>query len=68
MTSNTFRRSRRRTRRRGGNIISLANAASASILPIGLTLSQQYYKNKNRTLNKSRFKRKFKSFTKSLSR
>jgi hypothetical protein len=47
MTSKSFRRSRRRQRksRRGGNV-ALLNAASASALPVGLTLLQQHYKNK----------------------
>jgi hypothetical protein len=47
MTSKSFRRSRRSQRksRRGGNV-ALLNAASASVLPVGLTLLQQKYKNK----------------------
>ena len=52
MTSKSFRRSRhtRRQRRsmrsrRGGNV-AIMQAASASILPVGLTLIQQHYKNK----------------------
>jgi len=47
MTSKSFRRSRRKQRRsrRGGNV-ALMNAASASVLPVGLTLLQQHYKNK----------------------
>jgi hypothetical protein len=54
MTSKSFRRSRqnRKTRRsryrRGGNV-ALMNAASASVLPIGLTLLQQHLKKKNST-------------------
>ena len=57
MTSKSFRRSRQRSQsqrqrqrqrqsRRGG-YGALANAASASVLPVGLTLLQQHYKNKN---------------------
>jgi hypothetical protein len=50
MTSKSFRRSRRTRRqrrsRRGGNV-ALMNAASASVLPVGLTLLQQHYKKKN---------------------
>jgi hypothetical protein len=47
MTSKFFRRSRRTQRktRRGGNV-ALLNAASASALPVGLTLLQQHFKNK----------------------
>ena len=51
MTLNTFRRSRKnRSRRsRGGN--GLYNAAAASLLPVGLLVAQQYYKNRsNRNL------------------
>lgn len=47
MTSNTFRQTRRKSNKRGGYVTSLYNAATASLLPVGLTLSQQYYKNKN---------------------
>ena len=50
MTSKSFRRSRRtrkQTRSRRGGNVALMNAASASVLPIGLTLLQQHYKKKN---------------------
>ena len=50
MTSKSFRRSRQsqknRKSRRGGNT-ALANAVSASVLPVGLTLWQQHLKRKN---------------------
>ena len=64
MTSNTFRQSRRSSRRakRGGN--GLYNAAAASLLPIGLLVAQQYYKNKNNKSKKFKGKR-YKSFKKS---
>ena len=57
MTLSTFRRSRKnRSRRsRGGN--GLYNAAAASLLPVGLLVAQQYYKNRSN--------RKFKGFKKS---
>lgn len=60
MTSKSFRRSRQRSRRqrrsRRGGYGALANAASTSILPVGLTLVQQHYKKKNANsfLNKTR--------------
>ncbi len=48
------------TRKRGGHVVSLYNAAASSLLPIGLTLAQQHYKRKQS--RKSRFKsRRFKS-------
>ena len=48
MTSKSFRRSRRRQRQsRRGGYASLMNAASASILPLGLTLMQQRLKKQN---------------------
>ena len=56
MTSRSFRRSRqsnskkqtlkKKESRRGG-YASLMNAASASVLPLGLTLMQQRLKNQN---------------------
>jgi hypothetical protein len=47
MTSRSFRRSRRRQRQsRRGGYGALANAVSASAVPVGLTLWQQQYKNK----------------------
>jgi hypothetical protein len=52
MTLSTFRRSRktRRNKSRGGN--GLYNAAAASLLPLGLLVAQQYYKNRsNRKYN-----------------
>ena len=59
MTLNTFRRSRknRSRRRRGGN--GLYNAAAASLLPLGLLVAQQYYKNKSNRTYKG-FKKSFK--------
>jgi hypothetical protein len=57
MTLSTFRRSRKnKSKRRGGN--GLYNAAAASLLPLGLLVAQQYYKNRSN--------RKFKGFKKSL--
>jgi hypothetical protein len=47
MTSKTFRRSRQSRKSRRGGYGALANAASASVLPLGLTLWQQHYKRKN---------------------
>ena len=70
MTSKSFRRSRQRSqsrrqrRSRRGGYGALANAASASILPVGLTLIQQHYKRKNAKnsfLNKTR---RFNQFSK----
>ena len=61
MTSNTFRRSRRN--RKGGFSTALYNAASASILPAGLLLSQQWMKGKtkNNKFNRSKTFKRFKS-------
>ena len=64
MTLNTFRRSRKnksrrnRNRSRGGN--GLYNAAAASLLPLGLLVAQQYYKNKSNRTYKG-FKKSYKN-------
>jgi hypothetical protein len=61
MTSNASKKTRRRSSKRGGYMASLYNAASASLLPVGLTLSQQYYKNKsykNRQRKFSKYRRR----------
>jgi hypothetical protein len=67
MTSNTFRqssRSRKRSKsrsRKGGN--GLYNAAAASLLPVGLLIAQQYYKNKNNKRSNKKFKgKRYKSY------
>jgi hypothetical protein len=50
------------TRKRGGHVVSLYNAAASSLLPIGLTLAQQHYKRKQSRKSKKFFKRRnFKS-------
>jgi hypothetical protein len=59
MTSNTFRRSRQN--RKGGFSSALYNAASASILPAGLLLAQQWMKGKTQK-NKLRKSKSFKRF------
>jgi hypothetical protein len=62
MTSNTFRQSRRN--RKGGFSTAFYNAASASILPAGLLLSQQWMKgktNKNKKFRQSKSFKRFKS-------
>jgi hypothetical protein len=65
MTSKSFRRSRRRQsqrqqqrKSRRGGYGALANAASASVLPVGLTLLQQHYK-KKKDRNSFKTMRKF---------
>ena len=48
------------TRKRGGHVVSLYNAAASSLLPIGLTLAQQHYKRKQSRKSRKFFKnRKF---------
>ena len=69
MTSRSFRRSRqnktqkqKKQSRRGGNT-ALANAVSASVVPIGLTLWQQHLKKKNGKKNFQTMRKFAKQFT-----
>jgi hypothetical protein len=66
MTSKSFRRSRQsqknRKSRRGGNT-ALANAVSASVLPVGLTLWQQHLKRKNGKKNFQKTMRNLRRFS-----
>ncbi len=56
---------RSNTRKRGGHVVSLYNAAASSLLPIGLTLAQQHYKRKQSRKSRRFFKsRRFKSLRK----
>ena len=66
MTSKSFRRSRQsqknRKSRRGGNT-ALANAVSASVLPVGLTLWQQRMKRQNGKKNFQKTMRNLRRFS-----